>query len=83
MTHGYDVSNDNITLGVIPCATTNILYYLNGKALAKAYSQTQVAAKLGRNKFTISRELHRNYLESGSIQITLFSDRLEVLLRAA
>ncbi|WP_301860599.1 helix-turn-helix domain-containing protein, partial [uncultured Megasphaera sp.] len=28
--------------------------------LAKGYSCTQIAAELGRNKSTISRELHRN-----------------------
>lgn len=27
------VCNDNIKSGVIPCATTNILYYLNGKSV--------------------------------------------------
>ena len=58
------VCNDNITLGVIPCATTTILYYPNEKSyyffLAKGCTFTYIANKLGRNKSTISRKLHRN-----------------------
>ena len=58
------VCNDNITLGVIPCATTTILYYPNEKSyyffLAKGYTLTYIAKKMGKNKSTISRELHRN-----------------------
>jgi IS30 family transposase len=56
--------NDNIKSGVIPCATTNILYFLSAKSyyffLAKGYTLTRIADKLGRNKSTISRELRRN-----------------------